>query len=390
MCYRREAIVKLWAGRLSGALCLLLVPASGCRSLRVMSDVGLRIHVGRPFLIAASSKAMGWGYYSHPVLWELPPRHLILLFNAAGDLPGSPGGQLFSMDGGLTWSELEQGIKRSRDLWGCIRLQDGWSLVYSREISKRSATSTVFRLPARYVSPEGVWGEPFYAYIDFSIPLPGGEVAPYGICAGEQTILVPFYGPMPGEKKYTVLLLESNDRGAHFLVRSVIARPEDAPWGNHGPAEPTLVALPNGRLLCLMRTGSYASYSEHGGSAKMLIAESSDGGRIWKKRFFPRPGARPRLVLMSNGVLVCAFGRPGNNLMFSTDYGRTWIREIRLTALDARSTGYVGLEEVAPGKLLAVYDLYNSSPRRFWLWEPPRERNALFGVFVDVVKPGDV
>ena len=366
---------------LLGVLALMV----GCVHLQPTSgSTRLEIRVGRPFVIAGSSRPLGWGRYSHPVLWRLPSRCLVLLYNAHGDLPGSPGGQLLSCDGGISWQELQVSLGRERDLWGCIARPDGSCLVYSREMRKSGGEQDRFLVAACTVSPSGEWGPRQDIEIQFGVPLDRGELSPYGLSVPNGRLLVPFYGAVGREKKYTVLLLASDDGGRHFRTLSVVARPGDAPWGTHGPAEPSLVRLPDGRLLCMMRTGSYASYSEKGGSAKMLLAESSDGGRTWKKRFFPRPGVRPRLLLMSNGVLVCAFGRPGNNLMFSTDFGRTWGREIRLTPADARSTGYVGLAEVEPGKLLAVYDLYNTSPRRFWLWEPPQERNVIYGVFVAV------
>ena len=118
----------------------------------------------------------------------------------------------------------------------------------------------------------------------------------------------------------------------------------------------------------------------------MLLARSSDGGVTWTKRFLNRPGVMPKLLRMSNGVLVCAFGRPGNNLMFSLGDGMSWGGEMMITAADARSTGYLDVVEVGPGRLLVVYDAYNTTLAKFWLWEPPDEMNGLFGVFVDVKK----
>lgn len=372
------------AGFIGACMCCVVIGLSnGCRTIATARDT-LTIRVGGPFLIAGSNRPLGWGFYSHPLLWRLPPRCVALLFMSRGDVPVSPGGQLLSCDGGISWRQLKASLGRQMDLWGCIALPDGSCLVYSRELRKVRGCGDRFRLAARRVWASGEWGPRYDIQIQFGVPLDRGEVSPHGLSLPDGRLQVPFCGPLREERRYTVLLLESGDGGRSFHVRSVIARPQDAPWGTHGPAEPSLVRLPDGRLLCLMRTGTYASYSEKGGSAKMLLAESLDDGITWRMRFFPRPGVRPRLLLMSNGVLACAFGRPGNNLMFSTDYGKTWRREIRLTPADVRSTGYVGLAEVEPGKLLAVYDLYNTSPRRFWLWEPPRERNAIYGVFITV------
>ena len=116
----------------------------------------------------------------------------------------------------------------------------------------------------------------------------------------------------------------------------------------------------------------------------MLMARSSDGGKTWQKKFLNRPGVIPRLLHMSHEVLVCSFGRPGNNLMFSLDEGRSWGAEMEVTEPDLRSTGYMDIEEVEPGRLLVIYDAYNTTLAKFWLWEPPDEFNGVFGVFVDV------
>jgi hypothetical protein len=86
---------------------------------------------------------------------------------------------------------------------------------------------------------------------------------------------------------------------------------------------------------------------------------------------------------MSNGVLVLAYGRPGNNLIFSVDDGRHWGRELPLTAADVRTSGYVGIAEVSSNRLLAVYDAYDTDVTGLWLWEP-KEVNGVFGAFIDV------
>ncbi len=70
-------------------------------------------------------------------------------------------------------------------------------------------------------------------------------------------------------------------------------------------------------------------------------------------------GVRPKLLLMSNGVLVLAAGRPGNHLYFSDDGGRSWIRSLALTE-GGNSSGYVDIAEVSPGRLLALFDISNA------------------------------
>lgn len=364
-------------------MCLVL---SGCTVFRAVSSRDmLRVVVGRPFVITGSDRPLGWGYYSHPVLWKLGGSAIVLLFHMHGDVPGPLGGQLISYDGGLRWTWLPVSLRRTNDVWGCVELDRGRYLVYARDLRVVRGSKTVFYCAAREY--DGSWSAPFDLTLDMGFPFKRGEISPYGVKTSDGRILIPYYGIIEGERQNTAILMEY-DAHRHFRKLSVIARPKDAPWGNHGPAEPCLVELPGGRLLCVMRTGSYASYSEEGGSAKMLLAESNDGGRTWRKRFFGYPGVWPRLLMMSNGILVCAFGRPGNNLMFSLDCGQTWQNEVRLTPADLHSTGYMGVAEVSADRLLVVYDVYNTSPRSLWLWEAPDERNVIYGVYLTVARNG--
>jgi hypothetical protein len=62
----------------------------------------------------------------------------------------------------------------------------------------------------------------------------------------------------------------------------------------------------------------------------------------------------PDMVYMSNGVLACAYGRNGSNLMFSLDKGRTWGFHQVIT--DERGFNYMSIREVRPGRLLYVHD----------------------------------
>ena len=83
-------------------------------------------------------------------------------------------------------------------------------------------------------------------------------------------------------------------------------------------------------------------------------------------------------------MLVCAFGRPGNNLIFSLDNGRTWGHERAITPTDIHTTGYLDIIETKPGRLFVIYDAFDYSVSQVWLWEPTVFMNGIFGVFVDV------
>ena len=65
-------------------------------------------------------------------------------------------------------------------------------------------------------------------------------------------------------------------------------------------------------------------------------------------------GVMPDLVLMSNGVLACSYGRPVSSLMFSVDGGRTW-RDHRVIS-DRANFNYTAIREISPGRLLYMHD----------------------------------
>jgi hypothetical protein len=60
------------------------------------------------------------------------------------------------------------------------------------------------------------------------------------------------------------------------------------------------------------------------------------------------------LVMMSNGILACSYGRPCGNLMLSADGGRTWTAHHNVTV--APGFNYAGIAEVRPGRLLYMHD----------------------------------
>ena len=93
-------------------------------------------------------------------------------------------------------------------------------------------------------------------------------------------------------------------------VYGIFDRPVD-----EGLDEADLAVLPNGDILCLMRTDMYAP---------MWQARSTDGGRTWSQpESTGWQGVKPRLEVLPNGVLACAAGRGG--------YGHTQVTHVMLS-----------------------------------------------------------
>jgi hypothetical protein len=169
--------------------------------------------------------------------------------------------------------------------------------------------------------------------------------------------------------KFRSFLLRSADRGRHWSYVATIAA--DSAIGQEGFDEPVMLRLSRGpragRLICLLRTGSWG--------CPLRQAVSDDDGASWTRpRPLPFHGVDPDLIEMRDGTLVCSFGwrtkdwhtsrpgyRHGNYLAFSRDQGVTWTRLTRLPfekyAGVRCSTCYTTVREIAPGRLLAVYDI---------------------------------
>jgi hypothetical protein len=199
------------------------------------------------------------------------------------------------------------------------------------------------------------------------LPMPHGELLATIYCwfKGDDTPC-PY---MPKMCKFRCVLLRSRDRGRRWEFVSTIAA--DQKIGEEGYDEPVMVRLSKGlragRFICLMRTGCY--------ECPIYQTESDDEGRTWSK---PRPlwfrGVDPDLIEMSDGTLVCSFGwrtknwfapkppaKLGNCVVFSRDQGETWTHLTRLRiephANTPWTTCYTTVREIAPGRLLVVYDI---------------------------------
>jgi photosystem II stability/assembly factor-like uncharacterized protein len=90
-------------------------------------------------------------------------------------------------------------------------------------------------------------------------------------------------------------------------------------------------------------------------NSRMKQMFSHDAGKTWTKPVELEVGkVLPDLVLMSNGVLACAYGRPSSCLMFSLDGGKTWPSHHVIS--DRVGFNYTSIREISPGKLLYIHD----------------------------------
>lgn len=180
------------------------------------------------------------------------------------------------------------------------------------------------------------------------VEMPDGSLlgAMYGWFEGDES---PVPG-QPGSFRYRTFLVRSEDRGRHWEYRATVAY--DPEIGTEGYCEPVVRRLPNGELICLLRTGgNNRAYHQDN---PLCVAWSGDGGKTWaepERTGFE--GVSPDLAVMSDGTLACSTGRPGAWVLLSTDNGRTWGDSISING--ERYSGYTAICEIEPGVLLVGY-----------------------------------
>ena len=136
------------------------------------------------------------------------------------------------------------------------------------------------------------WQESSYELYGTIVELPNGDLLAPFLSVVEPTRR----GGEKGISASSVAIGRSKDGGKTFQhVWTFEPFVDGKKIGSTGCSEPDLAVLPNGDLLCIMRTGS---------DTPMYQARSRDGGRTWSKPFSTGwPGVKPRLRVLSNGVL---------------------------------------------------------------------------------------
>ncbi len=130
-------------------------------------------------------------------------------------------------------------------------------------------------------------------------------------------------------------LVRSTDNGRTWNYLSTIG-----PGG-----EPAVVRLTDTKMTAVIR----------GGGSRMYQMFSQNAGRTWTEHVELEVGkVLPDLVLMSNGILACSYGRPVSSLMFSLDHGKSWTSHHVIS--DKIRFNYTSIQEISPGRLLYVHD----------------------------------
>jgi hypothetical protein len=186
------------------------------------------------------------------------------------------------------------------------------------------------------------------------------------------------------EDKLRTLVIRSTDRGKTWDYLSTVAydgigerhtvHPGRPPLlRSIGFCEPSLVALPDGKLYCFIRSGCSYLASTSGDincptcnalpfsfleQTPVYMSVSEDGGKSWSNADPVAPiGVFPDAVYMTNGIMAVNYGRPGNWIMFSGDNGASWgpVVQFYHDLYPPDCSNYFTIAEIDEGILLAVY-----------------------------------
>jgi len=327
-------------------------------------DSKLRVSLGKSLTI---SKSEGWHWY--PSLRKMNDNSLLLVFSVMADaLPENivtpHHVMLRSTDRGSSWyfhRYLYFPTTVAGDAHVCAQLSNGTVLELPNNI--HVVGDEEFYAPMWKSNDNGkTFSGPYNARLSLpigaiaTIPAMGRTLADIRfyrsvIELDNGHLLASMYGRFKGDEKYRSFLVKSTDHGENWSYLSPIAY--DPKVGTEGFCEPVMALLPDGNILCIMRTGS---------GGPLYQTKSEDKGETWSK---PEPtganGVDPDLIVLSDGTLACSYGRldpklpsNGDSIMFSTDGGLTWTDHTLI--YPGPSTGYTGIEEIRPNQILYAFD----------------------------------
>ena len=302
----------------------------------------IKITVSEPWLILRKD-----AYQTRPYLYDMGKGLLLMSVAQGSDALYEPYGLLKSTDAGKTWTPIPGLDKLDTTPLPCVRRPDGSILAVSRW--------------TRLQPDGGIAGKTVHLNADAT-----------SFTMEENRIVIPIAYANETEKDQTICerhIWNDADGGATMVVWTrkntkhadgssktgrwshlLRSTDEGRTWNymsTIGPGgEPAVVRLGGDEMTAVIR-----------GDADSCMKQmfSHDAGKTWTEPVKLEVGkVLPDLVLMSNGVLACSYGRPASCLMFSLDGGKTWPSHHVIS--DKVGFNYTSIREISPGRLLYTHD----------------------------------
>ena len=287
-------------------------------------------HYGRPAL--GHPTAEPGAASNAPYLDDVGKGMLLMTVAQGGDVIYLPYGILKSVDLGKTWTPIDGLQVKTFAPRKAVRLPGGDILGVSRWTVKYDDTHDYFVGMSYRFDPRAET----YRMFESTIRIPddmghiGFDRDIFDLGNGE--IVASVYGSTAkSANRYRNILLKSTDGGETWTHYSTVGE----------NPEPAYAWLSKKEVTSVTRTQP---------RRPMVQKWSKDGGKTWGPATTLEVGsADPGLLLMSKGVLACCYGRPGSNLMFSLDGGKTWLHHQVISG--EHGFNYTAIREVQPGRL---------------------------------------
>lgn len=326
------------------------------------------VELGAPIMVAQAEKEEKWGYFQFPVISRNEDGFLTVKWQMNADSYSAYGksinGLMISKDEGQTW--LPTSKRYISKMRRRLETSDGYLLQERTPAAKDIHSYAVFPRP---VNSNPIKGYDFYFEKDLPNDLRGVYLTTKSSdtetltnfhaqiydpnllrCAQNDNLAVVWWGDIRRMKNGVLVagvyggfcqgedgkvlnspitFYRSQDGGKNwFFLSRILYRDERGnetiPFdGRDGFCEPTFEILNDGTFLCVMRSGS---------TKPMYRTFSKDNGKHWTipEAFTPN-GVMPQLVILGNGSLVLASGRPGMQLRFCLNGdGRKWTKPIEM------------------------------------------------------------
>lgn len=364
-----------------------------------------------PVTISIASKPETWGYFQFPNIGLKADGSLQAKWNMTRDAIEAYGtdnsGIASSTDGGKTWK-----LQDKSETVGGLLLPDGSKIKISTpkpikvedlklpkpvgigyenygkskytfyrldEMPDSRKTVYLQRLKkgeAKWVNEQASLNDPKAARYSLSGLVPVVWWGDMHMAKDGSVIAGIYPGFLIGEDGLTdprsgVFFYRSTDNGHSWNIQGRIPyRPElvSDPNGDKrmGFTEPAFEILKDGTFLCVMRT------TDGIGNGPMYASYSKDLGKTWTTpETITAAGVLPQLLILKNGIVVLASGRPGVQLRFSTDgKGKNWSDPFEMLPLSSNlkaelgwsatvSCGYTGLISTGRDSFIIIYSDFN-------------------------------
>lgn len=400
----------------------------------MVKEEKVAIKIDGPFLISSKDQRPGY-VHAFPYLWKIPNGRLFLSVNKERDIHDVERFLLTSNDFGKRWRETDNWPTARYPGWypGPLGIIDNHNIFTSLCYSFESKKKDIWILPIWFSKNGGYsWGPMQLSKLqlpslDFTLPnvkksvdiynppvwwikehkseIEQGFIKPrppesleglfktFGRKRGpgiEQVVrisdkcLLGLVGILYEQDNYgSVAAVESKDGGYSWKFLSVVARylPEYAEKSigdEDGFCEPSLVKLSKGELLVILRMGSFYP---------LYAVRSKNNGRTWSQpEKLSVHGVRPTVLLMKNGLLALATGRPDVTLNLSLDKGYSWKYQIKFLeyASGKISTSNTTMIEISPNKLLYIYDFFKRDRTGKDYWLKTHGYGKILGCFIEI------